>query len=669
MNREQLSLLIWCLVCVFVFCTFLPAVLLERNSRTGDDREPYAALVELWEIGFGPERPGDTGWQPFDAETRLLLKGYKGTVWLQRSLPELGWRNPYLFFARFTHFEVILNEDPIYRFNKDNIRYPINGAKLIHPVRIDPRDEGKQLLIRTEWEGDALFGNDWVLAGEPDQILYALIRAELAFVIYAILSVAAGFVGLAMFIRRKVTLYGWFALFNLSMGFSFLISCRLMQWFIDMGQGYYWNELLTPLAIWGCIGFYTSALNAGSRPLIRNVHVMIGLYLLVSVAVAIMLPRLYMEFRIYGNATAAVAGFIIVAYALTYYKLWTPPSQNGAPSTVGRQEQLWLMRGNSTFTLCATISLVLYTMPGMLTEWLSSHTYVYRVSEGLLPNALFLFIICMSMVIVSRVRRVHQEAERSAAELLVKNKELELFHRNLEQLVHTRTGELEQANRNLALTLREKAETLAEISVLEERNRIAYEMHDVVGHTLTAAIVQIEATKTLAERNGGVTLEKMDLLSELVRKGLDDIRQAVRLMKADDDLPPLSLESSLRELIQYTEDTMDIRIAMDISLPPDPALGPFTERVLYHALQEGLTNGIRHGKCTCARFTLRTTANALHFQLISDGEPFGSAVPGFGLSSMMERVELLGGEVDIRSSADSAGAPMGCELTIRLPLH
>ncbi|MBD2865679.1 sensor histidine kinase [Paenibacillus oceani] len=669
MNRERISLLLWCLVCLIVFCTFLPAVMLERNSRVGEHREPYAALVGQWEIGFGPERPEDTVWKPFNADTRLMLKGYKGTVWLQRTLPELNWRNPYLFLARFTHFEVMLNQDSIYRFHKDNASDHINGTKLIHPVQINPQDAGKQLLIRTEWEGDALFGNDWVLAGEPDQILYALIRSELTFVIYGTLSVAAGFVGLAMFIRRKVTLYGWFALFNLSMGLSFLFSCRLMQWFIDMEHGYYWNELLTPLAIWGCIGFYTSALNAGRRPLILIVHAMMGVYGLASVAAAITLPRLYMEYRIYGNATAAVAGFIIVAYALTHYKLWAPQAANGDRAAVGRQEQLWLMRGNSTFTLCATSSLVLYTMPGLLTEWLSSQTYWYRISEGLLPNALFLFIICMSMVIVSRVRRVHQEAERSAAELLVKNKELEQFHRNLEQLVHTRTGELEQANRNLALTLREKAETLAEKSVLEERNRIAYEMHDVVGHTLTAAIVQIEATKTLAERNGGLPMEKMDLLSELVRKGLNDIRQAVRIMKADDDHPPMSLESSLRELIQYTEDTMDIRIETDISLPPAPALGALTERVLYHALQEGLTNSIRHGKCACVRFSIRTAADTLHFQLISDGEPFGSAVPGFGLTAMMERVELLGGEVYIRSSADADGTPMGCELSIRLPLH
>lgn len=669
MRRERLSFLLWCIVCVIVLCTFLPSFLLEPNSRIDEKREPFAALAEQWEIGFGPDRPDEGGWMPFDVESRRMLKGYEGTVWLQRSMPELNWRNPYLFFARLNQFEVYLNQDSIYQFNFDKARSHIDGMRLMHPVPVSPQEAGKTLLIQTEWGGGELFGDDMVLVGEPDQILYALIRAELAFLIYAILSLGVGFVGLTMFIQRKIALYGWFALFCLSMGFSFLFSCRSVQWFVDMEQWYFWNELFVPLAIWACIGFYISALNTGRRPLFLAAHFMMGLYCLSILAIAIMLPQLFLEIRMYSNAAAAVLGFILVAYALTYYKLWPFRSENGVPAATGHQEQLWLMRGNSTFTLCATISLIFYTMPGLLTEWLGSHVYWYRVIEGLLPNALFLFIICMSMVIVGRVRRIHQEAERSATELFVKNKELERFHRNLEQLVHTRTAELKQANHNLALTLREKAETLAEKSVLEERNRIAYEMHDVVGHTLTAAIVQIEATKTLAERNGSLAMEKMDLLSELVRKGLDDIRKAVRIMKSDDDHLSLSLEASLRELIQYTEDTMDIKIKAEISLPPDLALGTLTERVLYHALQEGLTNSIRHGKCTYAHFMIFLTANMLHFKLTSDGVPYGSAVPGFGLSSMMERVELLGGEVYIRSSSDQDGVPMGCELSISLPLN
>jgi signal transduction histidine kinase len=215
--------------------------------------------------------------------------------------------------------------------------------------------------------------------------------------------------------------------------------------------------------------------------------------------------------------------------------------------------------------------------------------------------------------------------------------------------------------------MREKAESLAELSVMEERNRIAYEIHDVVGHTLTAAIVQLEATKTLAGREGVIPEGKLDMLSGLVRKGLDDIRKSVRLLKTEES-PALSLGESLRELIQYTEDTMDIRVDADIEIPHGLALGKLSEQVLYHALQEGLTNGIRHGRCSRFRFTLRMEGEMLLFRLVSDGEPFGEATPGFGLTSMKERAELLGGTVSIRSSAEDDGSPCGCELSIELPV-
>ena len=63
-----------------------------------------------------------------------------------------------------------------------------------------------------------------------------------------------------------------------------------------------------------------------------------------------------------------------------------------------------------------------------------------------------------------------------------------------------------------------------------------------------------------------------------------------------------------------------------------------------------MANGIRHGRSSRFRFTLKCEDKQLRFLLLSDGEPFTSAVPGFGLRVMMERVELLGGSVALRPS-------------------
>ncbi|XID92905.1 sensor histidine kinase [Paenibacillaceae bacterium WGS1546] len=384
---------------------------------------------------------------------------------------------------------------------------------------------------------------------------------------------------------------------------------------------------------------WTRGLNR--RPLIRAADDRTMLFALAAIAAAMLLPLTFGEPVMDGDAAAAYAGFVLLTCSLQTFhakEALLPPAH--------RRELAWLAVGGMAYPVGVADRLYYEGWPVI------GLTFVFA---------------CSAAGIVMRVRQVRREAERNAAELRIKRMELERFQRNVERMVELRTAELEKANRSLAFTLREKAETLAEMSVLEERSRIAHEIHDVVGHTLTAAIVQLEATKTLAEQQNRVPWDKLELLSGLVRKGLDDIRRAVKLMKSD-EAQSLTLEAALRELIQYTEDTMEIEIEADIALPPKPELGRLTEQVLYHALQEGLTNGIRHGKCGRARFTLRSSGKTLRFRLVSDGEPYGSAVPGFGLSSMIERVKLLGGEVAIRSSADAGGRPVGCELSIDLPL-
>lgn len=234
------------------------------------------------------------------------------------------------------------------------------------------------------------------------------------------------------------------------------------------------------------------------------------------------------------------------------------------------------------------------------------------------------------------------------------------FHRSLEQLVDVRTKELEDANRLLAGSVRETAAALAELSVMEERNRIAHEIHDVVGHTMTAAIVQLEAAYKLAERDTVKSKEKLENAQQLVRKGLNDIRVSVRLLK--DEGAAFELVPAMKELIRETEESTGVSVDSSIGSLPD--LNGLTRRVLYHALQEGLTNGIRHGRCQSFRFGLTSTDAEIRFTLVNDGFPFADAKPGFGLTAMMERVHLLGGSVEIRPDSPDSG----CRLVITLPV-
>lgn len=651
------SALLWLLACAVILSFFLPAMLVERPSFAEKGRAPFTVFIRNWQVAYGPEKPEEADWESFDSSHKKGLSGFEGTVWLRKTVPEIEWRSPYLFFSGMKRFEAMLDGKLLYTFNMDGKRRHIDPRSMLHPVPIEPGDAGKELLMKTVWAGQPFIGNDMVLAGEPDQLLYALLQAETGYYIYSILYLTAGLVALTLFARRKSTLYGWFGLLSFCLGMNLLLSCRVPQWFVPLGEMYYWRDLLLPIGMAAFVGFFGEAMNAARKRLMRAAQSILLLYGAAVLAAAVWNPPLYMRLTTEAAAAIAGAGMLVVIFALLRYR----------QSLEREEERKWIVRGCLTLTTCTIAGFTVTVFPVPMNELLAMNRYVYRVLEGLQPNGLLLFMICMIMVMISGVRRVHLESERNAKELLAKNQEMEQFHRGLEQLVDKRTAELEQANRILSVTLREKAESLAELSVMEERNRIAYEIHDVVGHTLTAAIVQLEATKTLAERDGGIPDGKLDMLIGLVRKGLDDIRKSVRLLKTE-ETPSLSLEESLRELIQYTEDTMGVRIEAHMEIPQGLALGKLSEQVLYHALQEGLTNGIRHGRCSRFCFTLQLAGETLRFRLTSDGEPFGSAAPGFGLTSMKERAELLGGIVSIRSGAAGDGAPRGCELSIELPL-
>jgi len=216
--------------------------------------------------------------------------------------------------------------------------------------------------------------------------------------------------------------------------------------------------------------------------------------------------------------------------------------------------------------------------------------------------------------------------------------------------------ELEQLKADL-LT----AKTLAESSILEERSRIAADIHDLVGHTLTTTLVQIEAAKLYLAKNKEEGIQRLEFSQDLVRKSLEDIRAAVHSMQQTTDMET-DLESTLLHLIRTTERAADI--VVNCRIEPLPQTDPALRKAICHALQEGLTNGIRHGQASRFEFELNAGGDRLYFALWNDGEPFGDAEPGFGLKAMSERMRRLGGTLGIAATDE----PRGTRLSISLPL-
>ncbi|MBD0380813.1 ATP-binding protein [Paenibacillus sedimenti] len=226
------------------------------------------------------------------------------------------------------------------------------------------------------------------------------------------------------------------------------------------------------------------------------------------------------------------------------------------------------------------------------------------------------------------------------------------WSRELEDQVKLRTDELEKRNQQLQSSIRETMEILEEAVAMEERNRVSKEIHDIVGHTITSAIIQMEATKMLFEKDRPLALEKLSICQELMRNGMNEIRDVVRMLK--DDSAKSDLQQSLIKLIHDTESMTQVEIEYVIG--PLPLLAPLYGKVLYRALQEGLTNGLRHGKSTRFRFDLYYSAKdkAVQFSLKNSGHPAPKIVYGFGLTAMSERVTHLGGTMQVYQTPDWA---------------
>lgn len=219
-----------------------------------------------------------------------------------------------------------------------------------------------------------------------------------------------------------------------------------------------------------------------------------------------------------------------------------------------------------------------------------------------------------------------------------------------------KTKELEKTYQKLKETSME----LEDITVLRERNRIAREIHDTVGHTLTTVLVGLEAGERLIAIDPGLAASKVKLAKNQIRKGLKDIRTSVETLNSGNDM--LDFISTIKSLILETMLHSDVHIRYQIG--ELPKLTSEEEKALYRALQEGITNGIRHGKSTAFVFNLTRTKNWIEFLLQDNGVGTKKLIPGFGLTTMEERIKGLGGIFSIYSKPGE-----GCLIRISIPLR
>lgn len=210
------------------------------------------------------------------------------------------------------------------------------------------------------------------------------------------------------------------------------------------------------------------------------------------------------------------------------------------------------------------------------------------------------------------------------------------------------------------IKLKQTSEELEEMTILKERNRIAREIHDTVGHTLTTVLLEMEAGERLMKIDPERAAEKIKLAKGQVRKGLGDIRESVRTLQEGREI--LEFGPSIKVLIDETTQHGDVFIKYEIG--ELPKLTSQQEKAIYRALQEGLTNGIKHGKSTAFIFKLKYDNNCVKFFLEDNGQGKDKIVQGFGLTAMEQRVKEAGGIFFITSKSGE-----GCCINISIPIN
>jgi signal transduction histidine kinase len=267
----------------------------------------------------------------------------------------------------------------------------------------------------------------------------------------------------------------------------------------------------------------------------------------------------------------------------------------------------------------------------------------YNLSDGLLISLAYMSGFVFFGVFASALRSAQvarQESQRLLEELQIANQRLKEYASRIESL-----------------------------AVAEERNRVAREMHDTIGHRLTVAAVQLEGAQRLIPTNPVRAGAMIGTVREQVKEALAELRQTVATLRK-----PLDAEFifpwALINLAKFFQEATGIPVETDIQ-SNIPDLPEEQRIVLYRATQEALTNIQRHAQASRVKLALSWQESTVHLVIEDNGTGFAELPSagageinstGYGLVGLRERAERVGGDVILGNKPDG-----GAFLEIKIP--
>ncbi len=269
----------------------------------------------------------------------------------------------------------------------------------------------------------------------------------------------------------------------------------------------------------------------------------------------------------------------------------------------------------------------------------SQRFYIFGIRNFLFSLNDMLFIVFMIFMIQSqidentKIKELYRKLYQTAEEIKVVNIQLENYSKKSEEMAKTK-----------------------------ERNRLAREIHDTIGHTLTSMATGLQACRALLSRDLEQTKVQLDKITDLAQKGLLDVRRSVNELRPD-MLERFSLIPAIQKLAEDINDCTNTKVILSIK-GAIYRLNADEEETVYRIVQEGITNAVGHGKATEIGVELCFETDSLRLKVSDNGIGTAKIEEGFGLKHIKERVAMLAGWAEF-DGGEFGGFTIRAQIPIR----
>lgn len=193
--------------------------------------------------------------------------------------------------------------------------------------------------------------------------------------------------------------------------------------------------------------------------------------------------------------------------------------------------------------------------------------------------------------------------------------------------------------------LKKYVDEVSRLTIVEERNRIARDLHDTLGHNMTALIMQMEMAGHTMDEDPAQTRMLLEQGKKTARKSLAGIREVVETLR---EKTALKAVPSVEDLVHEFSAKTGVLIRLDIS-GSGADREPAAAEALFRIIQEALTNSVRHGKAGEIEIAICYSGRAVDFFIRDNGRGAIDFKEGYGLQGIRERVEARQGKVEFTS--------------------